>query len=160
MVICKIPVTFSVLPMGEDLLGMGVGQRSSRYGGGTKIFGKTFHMWRSNFWASDLQFLVFIFLVRASRPGGTRALCHGASANSWDGWREYTFFMRNDSTRTSPWGSHGRHLTAIPANPKLETCESSISVCLFVCVVCFLPRNLILPNQKLDGSRPEQIYLA
>ena len=49
MVICKIPVTFSVLPMGEDLLGMGVGQRSSRYGGGTKIFGKTFHMWRSNF---------------------------------------------------------------------------------------------------------------
>ena len=49
MLICKIPVTFPVLPMGEDLLGMGVGQRSSRYGGGTKIFGKTFHMWRSNF---------------------------------------------------------------------------------------------------------------
>ena len=49
MLICKIPVTFPVLPMGEDLFGIGVGQRSSRYGGGTKIFGKTFHMWRSNF---------------------------------------------------------------------------------------------------------------
>ena len=38
-------------------------------------------------------------------------------------------------------GHTGRHLTAIPANPKLETCESSISVCLSVCLCCLFPSS-------------------
>ena len=163
MVICKIPVTFSVLPMGEDLLGMGVGQRSSRYGGGAKIFGKTFHMWRSNFWASDLQFLVFIFSCSGRPTGGhPRAVSRGQRQQlRWLAWIhvfDEKWFNSDFSLGVITLAGTSR---PFPRTRSLRRAKAQfLFVCLFVCVVCFLPRNLILPNQKLDGSRPEQIYLA
>ena len=53
-------------------------------------------------------------------------------------------------------GHTGRHLTAIPANPKLEKC-SRMSDCLFVCSCSCLFPSSQSTSPKLKASRPDKI---